>query len=200
MDIDAEVKDALRAYDRNLVEYRVLREALETEIPQHLRQWGVADFRVEARVKKRGSFEQKVRRDPGRAVLDIVGVRVMAFFRSDLAQVEKMIRRLFEVVEESYIDKGDLLGDESFGYRSVQFVARTREGSVFEAVPAGIPVEIQIRTMLEHVWAEVEHDFRYKPLSEPPNPEINRRFALTAALLEQADRNLDDIRRELEGR
>ncbi|MGO1838416.1 GTP pyrophosphokinase [Microbacterium gubbeenense] len=200
MDIEAEVKEAMRAYDRNLVEYRALTEALESEIPLHLRQWGVADFRVEARVKKRGSFEKKVRRDPARAVLDIVGVRVMAFFRSDLAQVEKMTRRLFEVVEESYIDKGDLLGDESFGYRSVQFVARTREGSVFAAVPAGIPVEIQIRTMLEHVWAEVEHDFRYKPLSEPPNPDINRRFALTAALLEQADRNLDDIRRELESR
>jgi len=200
MDIDAEVKDALRAYDRNLVEYRALRDALESEIPLHLRQWGVADFRVEARVKKRGSFEQKVRRDPSKAVLDMVGVRVMTFFRSDLAQVEKMIRRLFEVVEESYIDKGDLLGDESFGYRSVQFVARTRDGSVFAETSAGTPVEIQIRTMLEHVWAEVEHDFRYKPLLEPPSPEINRRFALTAALLEQADRNLDDIRHELEGR
>ena len=139
MDIDAEVKDALRAYDRNLVEYRLLRDALESEIPLHLRQWGVSDFRVEARVKKRGSFEQKVRRDPSKAVLDMVGVRVMTFFRSDLAQVEKMIRRLFEVVEESYIDKGDLLGDESFGYRSVQFVARTRDGSVVRRDLRGNP-------------------------------------------------------------
>lgn len=200
MDIEAEVKDALRAYDRSLVEYRGLREALEQEIPLHLRQWGVPYFRVEARVKKRGSFEDKVRRDPTKPVLDMVGVRVMAFFRNDLAQVEKMTRRLFEVVEESYIDKGDLLGDESFGYRSVQFVGRTRGQGVFADFPAGIPVEVQIRTMLEHVWAEVEHDFRYKPQSEPPTPDINRRFALTAALLEQADRNLDDIRRELEDR
>lgn len=200
MDIEDEVKDALRAYDRSLVEYRALRDALEHEIPQHLRQWGVPYFRVEARVKKRGSFEQKVRRDPSKPVLDMVGVRVMAFFRSDLAQVEKMTRRLFEVVEESYIDKGDLLGDESFGYRSVQFVGRTRGGGALEEFAAGIPVEVQIRTMLEHVWAEVEHDFRYKPQSEPPTPDINRRFALTAALLEQADRNLDDIRASLEDR
>lgn len=200
MDDEAQVREALRSYDRYLLEYRALRDALELEIPLHLRQWGVPYFRVEARVKRRGSFEEKVRRDPSRPVLDTVGLRIMAFFRGDLAQVEKMTRRLFEVVEESYIDKGDLLGDESFGYRSVQFVGRTRGTAPFESFEAGIPVEVQIRTMLEHVWAEVEHDFRYKPQAERPAPEINRRFALTAALLEQADRNLDDIRRELEDR
>ena len=200
MDIETEVKDALRAYDRSLVEYRALKESLEQEIPLHLRQWGVPYFRVEARVKKRGSFEAKVRRDPDRPVLDMVGVRIMAFFRGDLAQIEKMMRRLFDVAEDSYIDKGGLLGDQSFGYRSVQFVGRTRGNDMFEQFEAGLPIEVQIRTMLEHVWAEVEHDFRYKPQTEPPSPEINRRFALTAALLEQADRNLDDIRRELRDR
>jgi ppGpp synthetase/RelA/SpoT-type nucleotidyltranferase len=90
MDIEAQVKDALREYDRNLVEFRRLRETCETEIPSHLRQWGVLDFRVEARVKKRGSFEQKVRRDPSRPVLDMVGLRIMTFFRSDIPQVEKI--------------------------------------------------------------------------------------------------------------
>lgn len=198
MDVEAQVKEALRSYDRALPEYRALRDALEREIPVHLRQWGVSYFRVEARVKKRWSFEQKVRRDPSREVRDMVGVRIMAFFRGDLTQIERMTRRLLEVVEESYIDKGDLLGVESFGYRSVQFEGRTRGGGAFKEFEAGLPVEVQIRTMLEHVWAEVEHDFRYKPQSEPPSPEINRRFALTAALLEQADRNLDDIRRALD--
>ena len=200
MDIDALVKDALREYDRNLLEYRRLCEAFETEIPSHLRQWGVLDYRVEARVKKRGSFEEKVRRDPTRPVLDMVGLRIMTFFRSDIPQVEKMTRRLFEVAEDSYIDKGDLLSDASFGYRSVQFIARTRGDGVGGDFEAGLPVEVQIRTMLDHVWAEVEHDFRYKPQHEAPSAEINRRFALTAALLEQADRNLDDIRRALEDR
>jgi len=201
MDIEEQVKDALRSFDRSLLEYRALRDALETEIPQQLKQWGVLDFRVETRVKKRVSFEQKVRRDPARPVQDMVGLRIMAFFRSDLAQIERMTRRVFDVAEESYIDKGGLLGDESFGYRSVQFIGRTRGLEPFDEFPEGVPVEIQIRTMLEHVWAEVEHDFRYKPLATAPDdPEINRRFALTAALLEQADRNLDDIRRELEGR
>ncbi|MTE22641.1 GTP pyrophosphokinase family protein [Microbacterium sp. ZXX196] len=197
MDAEEQVKEALRSYDRALPEYRALRDALEREIPLHLRQWGVSYFRVEARVKKRFSYEQKVLRDPDKPVEDIVGVRIMAFFRSDLAQIEKMTRRLLEVVEESYIDKGDLLGDESFGYRSVQFVGRTRGEGAFKAVQAGVPVEVQIRTMLEHVWAEVEHDFRYKTEADATTPEINRRFALTAALLEQADRNLDDIRRAL---
>ncbi|GAA4767615.1 MULTISPECIES: GTP pyrophosphokinase [Microbacterium] len=199
MDIEAEVKEALRAYDRALPAYRLLCEALERELPIHLRQWGVSYVRVEARVKKRYSYELKVRSDPTRPVLDMIGVRVMAFFRRDLPQIEKMARRLLDVAEDSYIDKGELLGPESFGYRSVQFVGRTRGDGAFPDFDAGIPVEVQIRTMLEHVWAEVEHDFRYKPQAEPPTAEINRRFALTAALLEQADRNLDDIREALEG-
>ncbi|WP_051172001.1 GTP pyrophosphokinase [Microbacterium indicum] len=198
MDLEAHVKEALRAYDRGLPEFRSLRDALEREIPLHLRQWGVSYFRVEARVKKRYSFEQKVRRDPDREVLDMVGVRIMAFFRSDLTQIERMTRRLLEVEEQSYIDKGDLLGEESFGYRSVQFVGRTRGEGAFREFEAGLPVEVQIRTMLEHVWAEVEHDLRYKPQGERPTSDINRDFALTAALLEQADRNLDEIRRQLE--
>ena len=113
MDIETEVKDALRAYDRSLVEYRALKESLEQEIPLHLRQWGVPYFRVEARVKKRGSFEAKVRRDPDRPVLDMVGVRIMAFFRGDLVQIERMMRRMFDVAEDSYIDKGGLLGDQT---------------------------------------------------------------------------------------
>ncbi len=200
MDDEELVRGALRGFDRSLLEYRALRDAMEQEIPQQLKQWGVFDFRVEARVKKRGSFEEKVRRDPTKPVHDMVGLRIMAFFRSDLTRVERMTRRVFEVVEESYIDKGNLLGAESFGYRSVQFVGHTRGAEPFDEFAAGLPVEIQIRTMLEHVWAEVEHDFRYKPQSASPDPEINRRFALTAALLEQADRNLDDIRRSMEDR
>lgn len=107
--------------------------------------------------------------------------------------------------DASYVDKSELHADDSFGYRSVQFVGRIKQGGwdnepeLLEsmAVNIGTKVEVQIRTVLEHAWAEVEHDFRYKPAT-PQSTAADRRFALTAALLEQADTNLDAIRDELE--
>ena len=63
-----------------------------------------------------------------------------------------------------------------------------------EIADSGTKVEVQIRTMLEHGFAEVEHDIRYKPGGMRVPSHVHRQFALTAALLEQADTNLDGIK------
>ncbi len=54
--------------------------------------------------------------------------------------------------------------------------------------------------MLQHAWAEFEHDIRYKG-SIPAHhaPELDRRFALAAGLLELADREFSTIRERLRG-
>jgi hypothetical protein len=61
---------------------------------------------------------------------------------------------------------------------------------------AELKCEIQIRTILQHAWAEIEHDLEYKSETNPP--EIRRRFAALSALLEIADREFEDIRRQEE--
>ena len=58
-------------------------------------------------------------------------------------------------------------------------------------------VEVQLRTALSDTWSELEHDFRYKSARQLPR-EVDRLFALSAALLEQADENLDRIRRQVD--
>ncbi len=58
---------------------------------------------------------------------------------------------------------------------------------------AGIRVEIQLRTVLQHAWAVVSHQLGYK--SEPGlAPDGARRLNRIAAMLEEADQAFEDIR------
>ena len=58
---------------------------------------------------------------------------------------------------------------------------------------------MQVRTVLQHAWAEFEHDIRYKgTIPEEHAPDPDRRFTLTAGLLELADREFSKIRDRLQ--
>ena len=57
---------------------------------------------------------------------------------------------------------------------------------------------MQIRTVLQHAWAEFEHDIRYKGTVPAEHaPDFDRRFTLAAGLLELADREFSSIREAL---
>jgi putative GTP pyrophosphokinase len=58
---------------------------------------------------------------------------------------------------------------------------------------------VQLRTVLQHAWAEFEHDIRYKGTIPPEHvPDLERRFTLAAGLLELADREFSTIRDRLQ--
>ena len=57
-----------------------------------------------------------------------------------------------------------------------------------------------MRTILQHAWAEIEHDIQYKSTRAIPT-EIRRRFLALAGMLEIADKEFQDIQnanREIE--
>jgi hypothetical protein len=56
--------------------------------------------------------------------------------------------------------------------------------------------EIQVRSILQHAWAEIEHDLGYKTKNAIPL-QIRRRFSRLAGLLELADDEFVHIRNEL---
>ncbi|ANJ28457.1 GTP pyrophosphokinase [Agromyces aureus] len=191
----------LARYDRELRRFRKQRGQIEADIARRLDAAGFKYFHVAARVKSRESFERKVRRAPDREVLDILGVRVVANFEGDLPGMEQVVREALIVDDDSWIDKSALLPLDAFGYRSVQFVGRVpepgQEADVDGDPAAGTQLEVQLRTALSDTWSELEHDFRYKSARQLPR-EVDRLFALSAALLEQADDNLDLIRSQVE--
>ena len=59
----------------------------------------------------------------------------------------------------------------------------------------GHTAQVQIRTVLQHAWAEFEHDIRYKgTMPDEHARDFDRRFTLAAGLLELADREFSTIR------
>jgi hypothetical protein len=56
--------------------------------------------------------------------------------------------------------------------------------------------EIQIRTILQHTWAEIEHDLGYKTQNSVPN-HIRRKFSILSGTLELIDGAFIDIKDSL---
>ncbi|MGE3482964.1 MAG: GTP pyrophosphokinase family protein, partial [Gammaproteobacteria bacterium] len=89
----------------------------------------------------------------------------------------------------------DLLEEERFGYQSVHYLVRLSAARAqlaeYERF-AGAVTEVQVRTILQHAWAEIEHDIQYKSSAAIPR-DIRRRFMALAGMLELADREFQAI-------
>ena len=165
--------------------------------------------RVECRVKTRSSFLAKADREengrrkykkPTFNIKDVVGIRVVTYLDSAVKGVCALVEREFLVDSENSVDKDAGLGTDRVGYRSRHYVAqldRNRAKLVEFAEFKDILFEIQVRSMLQHAWAEVEHDRRFKYPGELPL-EVRRRYSLIAGQLEIADRELNNLAEEIE--
>ncbi len=159
---------------------------------------------VTHRAKTVASFGEKIGRkryrEPQKEMTDLAGIRIITLIERDIERVSKIINESFNVHADSTVDKSDDLGSDKFGYRSVHFVCDIGEarGSLPEFSPyAQMSFEIQVRTALQHAWAEIEHDRSYKFSGELPS-KLKRRFHLIAGLLELADREFSSLTEELE--
>jgi ppGpp synthetase/RelA/SpoT-type nucleotidyltranferase len=164
---------------------------------------------IECRAKELESFGKKASKpasknpgmpkyeDPISQITDLAGVRVITFFLSTIDEIEPIIYNEFEVVERS--NKSELLEkEEKLGYHSIHYLVSLKQNRL--TLPEyrqfkGLVGEIQLRTILQHSWAEIEHDVQYKAKSALPN-EIKRRFMTLAGLLEIADREFQQIQIE----
>jgi len=123
---------------------------------------------------------------------------VITYLDSDVDKVEKLVRKEFEIDEKNSIDKRILQSNE-FGYRSLHIVASI-DSSRLKLTEyqryKGLKFEIQIRSILQHAWAEIEHDLGYKGKSSIPESHV-RSFNRLSALLESADIEFDRLKKEL---
>jgi ppGpp synthetase/RelA/SpoT-type nucleotidyltranferase len=100
------------------------------------------------------------------------------------------------LIWENTIDKRKTLSPNVFGYLSVHYVVSFDKNRLKKKAFADykdIRFEIQIRSILQHAWAEIEHDLGYKSEIEVPD-EIRRKFSRLAGLLEIADSEFISLR------
>ena len=158
---------------------------------------------INGRIKERCSLEGKIDRKQDKykslqEITDIVGIRVITYLESDVDRIADIVMREFEVDVKNSIDKRKLNSDQ-FGYRSLHFVVSCNNDRI-KLVEykrfVKMKFEIQIRSILQHAWAEIEHDLGYKGITSIPDTS-KRSFNRLAALLESADLEFDRLKKDL---
>jgi ppGpp synthetase/RelA/SpoT-type nucleotidyltranferase len=174
---------------------------------------------IEARTKSIPSFAEKILRkkalytdpknplppDPLQRVTDLCGGRVIVQTSAQVLGVCRFIEQAFDIDWTNSEDVSWRLLPTEFGYRSVHYIVsvnatKLKGPGIATAVPGTIrnlKAEIQVRTLLEHAWADIGHDMAYKTDVHVP-ANIQRQFAVLAAVLEGADREFGRVVQALE--
>jgi ppGpp synthetase/RelA/SpoT-type nucleotidyltranferase len=180
---------------------RVLEHACRVSFP---------DAFVQARAKAVSSFAEKVARkfakyqDAVNQMTDLCGARVIVQTIEQVRAVRSFIEANLEILESE--DKGLLLSRDEFGYRDMHYIVRLRAdraaalGFTAEEQSAigDKRAEVQVRTWLQHAWADTLHDRMYKNKLKL-SAEVTRTGALLAALMEEGDRNFNVLADDLDG-
>jgi putative GTP pyrophosphokinase len=169
-----------------------------------LRSANVDVVQIEGRAKTVDSFVEKLGRkgrtdvNPFATVTDLIGLRVITYYLQDVETVGQILASEFTIDLENSSDAAAKLGTDQFGYRSAHFVAKlhpSRSGLAEWSAFDGLPIEIQVRTALQHAWAAVSHKVEYKAPTDFP-VEFRRRLVRLSALFELADEQFELLRDE----
>jgi ppGpp synthetase/RelA/SpoT-type nucleotidyltranferase len=200
------------------MKYKELNHWLEKILPAHktltsavvnitkslLDSQGIEYLAITGRTKDIESTIEKVKRksynQPDRQLTDLSGIRIITYFESDVERISQLIESSFSIDANNSLSKASLMATNQIGYRSVHYVCDL--GSERTELPefaglSGLKFEFQIRTVLQHAWAELAHDRNYKFSGKLPK-EIERKLYLYAGMLEIADKGFDDLSTEID--
>jgi ppGpp synthetase/RelA/SpoT-type nucleotidyltranferase len=196
--------EARLAYEAERGLYEAFAKSAEDVVRGCLEASNMAVHEITSRAKDPDSFERKAAQpspeypgdakysDPLVQITDKSAVRIITYFLSTVDDVCSIIENQFDVIEK---DKRTNSDPDRLGYQSVHYLVKYSEARY--TLPeyrryTGLVAEIQVRTILQHAWAEIEHDIQYKAVATLPS-QIRRRFASLAGLIEIADREFQAI-------
>lgn len=159
-------------------------------------------FETSARAKEVDSLVKKLirkRNHTFESLPDKVGARVIIRYLTDIPRVVDAIKSRFD--SSAPDDKAKELGTDRVGYQSVHLDGvrlRQQDADSTEYPPTSFWLEMQVRTLAQHLWSEMSHASVYKDemLSALPD-DIKRRVNLMAGQIEVADREFDRLNSEL---
>jgi ppGpp synthetase/RelA/SpoT-type nucleotidyltranferase len=204
MKLDMHCEMILDEYRERLPLYRKIREVVLGQLQQTLKENGMVVTGIEGRVKTEKSLSGKLELKGNKYrtiddITDIVGVRIITFFSDEVDKIAALVEKLFDIDWDNSVDKRKMLEIDRFGYMSLHYVCRIPERMYHDpAMPQlnQIRFELQMRSTLQHVWANMYHDMGYKSDVEIPM-EYQRNMSRLAGILELADEQFSLIRREI---
>jgi len=180
------IKEIIDGYNPSLI------KDLEKDISKELNSLGLF-YRLFSRIKNGSSTYEKLLNknySNKRKMQDLIGFRIVVYFNDDIILCIKLLKKLFEFVDET-IDTPD---SSTFKPSRINLIFRlpNQYKIIFESILNQFPIdntfEVQIRTVFSEGWHEIEHDMRYKCKEEWTDyPDQSRILNGIVATLETCD-------------
>ena len=175
---------------------------VENTVKNIIKSQSINVHEIIGRVKTVESLEGKVKRKNYSnlaEITDLCGIRIITYFSDDVDKIAELISQEFEVDIANNVDKRKSEDPTKFGYVSLHYVISLKEDRSPKLLYdkfKDIKLEIQIRTVMQHAWAEIEHDLGYKSKEDIPDKYI-RQFSILAGLIELADDNFVQLKNNI---
>ncbi|QKS81655.1 GTP pyrophosphokinase [Pseudomonas bijieensis] len=123
-------------------------------------------------------------------ITDKVGARFVLGLSDQIVEVSRLIEASdhWHTMSSKEFDEWREKDPRIFDYQSAHFIVTSYSELSHEGVliPVGTKCEIQVRTLLQHAYAELSHDTLYKS-NITSHPDVHRLFAKSMALMETTD-------------
>lgn len=189
-------------YKNQIPKYEKLGLNISQALDLLLKENNIPTLSINYRIKNLNSFEQKIERknyqNPLNDTEDICGVRIICYYQSDVDRIKQIVSKEFDVIDN--FKKEEKLEFDQFGYRSTHLIMKIKKQWLVTPNYRGLEnlkAELQIRTILMHAWAEIEHKLAYKSESQIPK-EFRRKLSRISAKLEESDEQFEDLKIQIE--
>lgn len=185
-------------YDNHKALYEDFVARMEDLLKSLLQEEMIPYHSVTGRLKAKDSFLEKIERKNYTSInqmTDLSGLRIIAYTTLEVDQICHLIEKEFLVDSEKSVNKADAMEINKVGYLSVHYIiALSPERISLSEYKRfnGLWCEIQVRSLLQHAWAEIEHDRNYKFTGILPD-QIKREFYLIAGALELIDQEFSTL-------
>lgn len=203
------VNEAVEQYVSLLPHYRRIAEAVGEALQRELARQGILST-VHWRAKDPASLRRKLHRRDHRtslnnpqsarqSVSDLAAARICTYGDADRERALAVVCELFTVDAASVTVKDDertSRSDTSRWYRATHLHLRLHPDQLDDgpATPGDDTCELQICSLLENAYNEIEHDLAYKPAAKPPEAVVELLNRL-GAWREAGDRMVDQLLR-----
>ncbi len=194
------IDEELKKLDNVMIKYISALKVLETQLEiinddfKYIKKYNPIEH-IKTRIKSADSIINKLYNDNLDFTLenieeyinDIVGVRIICAFESDVYELIEIIRNsnIIHVIKE----KDFICKPKKTGYRSYHLIVEVPVELINEKVM--VKAEIQIRTLAMDLWASLEHKLKYK--SEFCTEEISSKLINISSELHHIDKEMLEL-------